>query len=370
MRLAALAWHNVARRPVRSLLTAGGVGIAVGGYLCLAGITGGVARAWNGGMVQRGAHVVAMRAGSVEILATSVEERVVGELAGVPGVRDASGELVNLAILESGDTALVSGWSPGSFLWASLRLVAGRLPEDGEAVLGEGLAREQGLEPGDPIVLEGRVVPVVGTYRAPGPLMSAGIVLRLRDMQELWSRPGAVTFVLARLERPGDAGEVAETLGRLRARFPLLRISESERVAEDNRVLDILSALNRTTSGVALLMGLVVVLNTLLMTVSERTKELGVLSALGWPPRRVLASITLEGVLLSLAGGLGGALLGLLGVRWVATASALEGFVDPAVGAGDVLRAIVAAGALGALGALYPAWRAVRLDPVAALRSE
>ncbi len=370
MRLTALAWHNLTRRPFRSALTAAGVGIAVGGFVCLSGVTGGVAHAWNGGMVQRGAHLVALRAGSVEILATSLPESMADELAREPGVRDAAGELVNLAILESGDTALVSGWAPGSFLWDSLPLVAGRLPRDGEAALAEALAREQHLRPGDSILLEGRLVPVVGTFKAPGALLSSGIVLTLRSMQDLWSRPGAVTFLLARLERPGDRSEVTAVLERLRKRFPGLRISESERVAEDNRVLDILSALNRTTSGVALLMALVVVLNTLLMAVAERTREFGVLSALGWPARRILASITLEGVLLSIAGGLAGSLLGIAGLRWIATASALRGFIDPAVGAVEILEATIAAAALGALGALYPAWRAIRLDPVAALRSE
>lgn len=370
MRLAAVAWHNLARRPFRSALTAAGVGIAVGGFVCLAGVSGGVARAWNGGMVQRGAHLVALRAGSVEILAASLPESTVDELSREPGVRDAAGELVNLAILESGDTALVSGWAPGSFLWDSLPMTSGRLPRDGEAVLAEELAREQRLRPGDAVFLEGKLVPVVGTFKAQGALLSTGIVLPLRTMQELWSRPGAVTFLLARLERPSEDGEATAVLERLRKRFPGLRISRSERVAEDNRVLDLLSALNRTTTGVALLMAFVVVLNTLLMSVAERTRELGVLSALGWPARRILASITLEGVLLSLAGGLSGSLLGTAGIHWIATASALRGFVDPAVGALEVVEATAAAAALGTLGALYPAWRAVRLDPVAALRSE
>lgn len=365
-----MAWHNLARRPFRSALTAAGVGIAVGGFVCLAGVTGGVAKAWNGGMVQRGAHLVALRAGSVEILATSLPESAVEELAREPGIRDAAGELVNLAILESGDTALVSGWAPGSFLWDALPMTSGRLPRDGEAALAEELAREQRLRPGDTVFLEGRDVPVVGTFQAQGALLSTGIVLPLRTMQELWSRPGAATFLLARLERPSDPAETSAVLERLRNRFPGLRISRSERVAEDNRVFDLLSALNRTTTGVALLMAFVVVLNTLLMSVAERTRELGVLSALGWPARRILAAITLEGVLLSLAGGLAGSLLGIAGLHGIATASALRGFVDPAVGAREVLEATVAAAVLGTLGALYPAWRAVRLDPVAALRSE
>jgi putative ABC transport system permease protein len=277
---------------------------------------------------------------------------------------------VNVAILESGDTALVSGWPMAGFMWETLPLVTGRRPGTGEAILSEELAREQRLAAGDRLVLEGHPVTVSGTFRATGALLRSGIVLELATMQELWSRNGSVTFLLARLERPEDGARTAEILARLRARFPLLRISESDRVAEDNRVLEILSALNRTTSLVAMLMGFVVVLNTLLMAVLERTRELGLLSALGWPPRRILAVITLEGVLVSLLGGAAGSLLGVAGLHWVAGASALRGFVEPEVDPRTFVEAAVAAVGLGVLGALYPAWRAIRLDPVAALRDE
>ena len=70
MTLARMAWQGLARRPVRSLLTALGVCVAVGGFLALNGLAGGVARAWDRTLAQRGGHLVAMRSNSVEVLSS------------------------------------------------------------------------------------------------------------------------------------------------------------------------------------------------------------------------------------------------------------------------------------------------------------
>ena len=370
MTLTSMAWQGLARRPLRSLLTGLGVCVAVGGFLALNGLAGGVARAWDKTLAQRGGHLVAMRSNSVEVLSTHIPETVVAELRTDASVADSAGELVHLAILDTGDTAMVSGWAEGSFLWASVTLASGRLPGPGEVVVGQELAEQQGYVLGGQIELEGQGRTVVGISRSSGALLGRVVLIRLDDMQALWHRQGLVTFLHVRLRHPTDPREVAATLARLQARFPSVRFSESERASEDNRVLRLLRAMNRGTSMVALGMALIVLVNTFLLSVLERATEIAVLSALGWPRARVLALIVAEGLALSTAGGLAGNLVGVGVLRWLSTETTLRSFVEPGIGWGLVLQSSVAAALLGVLGTLYPAWTAVRVPPAEVLRAQ
>jgi putative ABC transport system permease protein len=121
---------------------------------------------------------------------------------------------------------------------------------------------------------------------------------------------------------------------------------------------------------VALLMGAFFILNTLLMAVGERTREVGVLVAVGWSDARILALVLIEGLLLALAGGLAGAALGLAGLEWLSRLPHLRGFVDPEISPRLLGEVLGAALLLGLAGGFYPAWRALRLAVVDALRHE
>jgi putative ABC transport system permease protein len=123
-------------------------------------------------------------------------------------------------------------------------------------------------------------------------------------------------------------------------------------------------------SVMAILVGGVGVLNTMLMAVFERTREIGVLRSLGWGRSAILGMILRESLLLGLLGGLAG--IGIaFGLIGLASKAPLVGDMFGANWSFDIFaRAIGIALALGLLGGLYPAFRATRLEPVEALRYE
>ncbi|MFQ6058540.1 MAG: ABC transporter permease, partial [Anaerolineae bacterium] len=106
------------------------------------------------------------------------------------------------------------------------------------------------------------------------------------------------------------------------------------------------------------------------MSVFERTREIGVLRALGWRKGRVLRMILLESLALSLLGGVAGLVAGIVVVVLLNSIPLMAGFVQGRFSLGLFVQALATALVLGAVGGLYPAWRAARLQPVEALRYE
>ena len=125
------------------------------------------------------------------------------------------------------------------------------------------------------------------------------------------------------------------------------------------------------------------VLNTMLMSVFERTRELGVMMALGTRPSAVVRLILMEGFLLSVLGAIAGAIMGGIIDYWLCTQGLTLGygemefsgvvFPDTMKGVFDIDQALLVIGSMmviSVLAALWPAWRASRLQPVDAMRSD
>jgi putative ABC transport system permease protein len=369
-----MALRNLGRRPARSALTALGIALAVASLISLVGLARGLERAWSGSLSERGTHVVAVRRGAVEILTTSVDEAHAQGLARLPGISDVAGELVDLVTLETGQTLLVTGWSPDSYLWRTLRLTAGVLPgagsEPGGAVVGEAGAEALGIRVGARLRLHGGEFVVTGIARPTGTMSNHMLFVPLPALQARLSKPGRVTMFNLRLRHPDDPDAVRRLREAVSVAFPELVLTEVQHLADQNDILRLLRAMAWAISTVALVMGLVFVVNTLLMSVTERTREIGVLSAVGWSSGRIVALIALEGLCLAGAGATLGVGLGWVGLQTVSALPHMRGFLQPELSGRLVAEVAVAALLLGVVGSAYPAWRASGLSPADALRHE
>jgi putative ABC transport system permease protein len=125
-----------------------------------------------------------------------------------------------------------------------------------------------------------------------------------------------------------------------------------------------------TISVLAIIVGGIGMMNTMLMSVFERTREIGTLRALGWRRKRVLASVLQESLVLALMGVvLGTALSVILSVVMRQIPVWGEALII-IISLNLMIQALLIALGLGAVGGLYPAWRAANLSPVEALRYE
>jgi putative ABC transport system permease protein len=127
-----------------------------------------------------------------------------------------------------------------------------------------------------------------------------------------------------------------------------------------------LSGLLAAVAAVSLVVGGIGIMNIMLVSVTERTREIGLRLAVGAQDRDILAQFLVEAVTLAALGGLLGALVGIAGSITVAMTVGWSVLIDVST----LILAIAFAGMVGVSFGFYPAWRAAHLDPIVALRSE
>ncbi len=373
MTFLSLPLRNLLRRPLSSILTAVGISVAIAGFIALVGLSRGVELSWETSLRERGTHILAVKKGAVEILTASLDAKMANDLATIPGVVAVSGELLDLLGLENGETTVVIGWSVDDLIWKTLTLSSGRIPaprETDAVVLGSRIAQALKAEPGGQIKLFDREFSVVGIARQVGAMNNSAIYMPLISLQEMVERRGRVNSFHIQIASPDSRIATNKIIAHLEEKFPVLAFNETEEVADHNQVMQMLRAISWSTSVIAVIIALVVVLNTMLMSVFEQTRQIGILSAIGWQPGRILLLIVLEGILLVAVGAVFGVGMGIGALHILAVMPEGRGFIQPGVDMGVVLEAAIAAFVLGGLGSMYPAWRAVRIDTVKALRHQ
>jgi putative ABC transport system permease protein len=148
------------------------------------------------------------------------------------------------------------------------------------------------------------------------------------------------------------------------ANLPFLLINEDSLLATSASTNQTFTVLLGAVAAISLLVGGIGIMNIMLVTVTERTREIGIRKAIGAPRHAILGQFLTEAVLLSLIGGLAGVVVGLVGSRFRIVG------VQPIVSPASILLAIVVAVAVGVFFGFYPANRAAALRPIEALRHE
>ena len=236
-----------------------------------------------------------------------------------------------------------------------------------QILLGRVAAENLDMQVGQTVRIFDRAFKIAGIYETGLPFQDGGAVVTLRDAQSLFGQAHKVSFVGVWVEDPQQAAPVARAI---EARHPEVSLSLTSDFAEDLVDLQMMEASTWGISALALVVGGLGMTNTMVMSVIERTREIGVLRALGWRQRRVLWMIVRESISLSLLGSAAGIAMGVLLGWGINAIPAMQGFLQmrytPALFGQGLSTALL----LGAVGGAYPAWRAARLRPVEALRYE
>jgi putative ABC transport system permease protein len=358
-----LAGRNAGRSPRRVAATASALIVGLSLVTGVTVITASARESINA-LVDRsfGAElVVATPTGAP--FATSIGDAV-AEVPGIDHVVRQGGGPAELAGEPIAVTAL--GGGPISSV-ITVDTVAGDLAAfgPGRVVVDEDFAEQQGLAAGDEAVLrfpsgQESALEVVGVF-APTPLLF-GLVMDLDDFRSVG---GAAqdTVLLIDLADGADPADVLPAVEEAVAANPLLVVSDQSTIKEQNsRQLNQLLYLIYAMLGLSIIIAALGVVNTMVLSVVERTREIGMLRAIGASQRQVRRMVRWEAVLVSLVGGVVGVALGTVGGVALQRALAGQGIDRLALPLGTIAALLLAALAIGLLGAIFPARRAARLD--------
>jgi len=364
---------NLRRRRLRTLLTLSGIGMAVGAFVGLVGFSSGFEQQWMRIYSSSGTDLAVIQG---TFLNTTLNQGATAKLRDLPVVAQASPTIFNLMDLTQDVNALVYGWKADAFQLDSLHILAGRRFRDGqrEAMLGDLLAQDLKKNVGDSLELQGTEFKVTAIYHSASTLEAAAVIMPLDQLQQLSGMQGKVSTIDVRL-RPAPAGEAPQQYlkraeAEIQAAVPGVRAVPAEERASDNQFVKLAQASAWGTSLLALLIGILGIANTMAMSVFERTREIGILRALGWKRWQVLAHIEIEAVTLGLGGGLLGIALGWCALRVLAALPQTASFFAASLHWPLLAKAVGIAVFAGLVAGALPAWRAGQLSPVDALRHD
>jgi putative ABC transport system permease protein len=370
---AGFAWKNLGRRRLRTLLTLGGVAMAIGAFVGLVGFSRAFEREWMRIYSASGIDIAVIQQ---TFLNTTIPESAAEKVRALSMVAHATPMIYNLMDLTQDVNALVYGWKADSFEFESLHMLSGRPFRDGhpEVILGDLLASNLNKHPGDTLQLQGSSFTVVGIYHGSSALEAAAVIMPLDQLQQLSSLQGKVSTIHVQL-RPAPAGESSDAYFKqaeeqIQAALPGLRAVPAAERAGNNQLVRLADASAWGTSSIALLIGILGIANTMAMSVFERTREIGILRALGWKRGQVLLLIQMEAGVLGMGGGILGIFVGWGALRVLAALPQTASLVSASLPLSLLPQAMGIAILAGLAAGAFPAWRGARLSPVEALRHD
>jgi putative ABC transport system permease protein len=368
----ALVVRNVRRRPGRSLLTAIGVSVGIGALVVLVSLALGFERSWGAVYDASRADLLVGKNTSRRPLPTPFSESLVAQFRTLPEVEEAAAVMTDLLSVDEVPAVLLFGWEPGSFLFNHLRLIDGRWPAAGERAiaLGNVIAGTLGKSVGDHVRILDQDYVVSGRFASQAFSENGAAVMTLGELQSATARDGEVNFATLRLRAGAGEGAADEVRRQVRTRFAGFTAETTGEVVRRNVAIQAAKAMSLATSLVALAIGAVGIINTVLMSVIERRREIAVLLALGWRRSRVVKMIVLESTLLSGFGGLGGIAAGCLALWALQQASWFSGKIETSASGWLLAAAVLLSVILGAACGVYPALRGARVPVVEGLHHD
>jgi putative ABC transport system permease protein len=396
-----LAMRELSRNLMRAFLTTLGIVIGVGSVITVITLGNGATARITSSIGALGSNVVIMTPGASRGIGQQAQQGarpfsdadVAAIAREIPNLRALSPEAAHIAVVVAGNRShsiQITGVESGYFDAHGVIIALGRPFSGAELNIGKAVcllgetARQQLFDSQDPIGSRIRVgqttCEVTGVLAAKGKSTFGQdqddiILMPLKAVQRRLNGTGDISSVWLAADSQSDIKEIiaqTQSLMRQRRHIPSptdddFSVTDLAQIGETiNQSTSVLTAFVAAIAAVSLLVGGIGIMNIMLVSVTERTREIGIRLAIGALERDVLLQFLVEAMTMSAMGGLVGIVLG-LGLSFVATLVLEMPYLPSAM---SVIVAFIFSATIGIAFGFFPARRAARFDPIEALRHE
>ncbi len=393
------AWRNLLTRPIRTILALVGLSIPVLGVLGLFALSSSL-RNLVGDTLGGIEGLIVLSDNALSPVLSNVPASLADDLRKMPSIRAVAPEVWGLAPSIEGrgmisgmftgkqtsifDQPVIAGQEIASHRNLRSAIFPKALREHGEGrflepgdegksniVISRKIAREHPDANGQPrkvggtLNISGKPFHIVGIYETGSMLLDVVIVMDIATAREILHRPaGSLSCIYVEGEDAARNDALTAAIEKAHPDFDARSMNEAQ--ANFSSLMGQIDTFLLMTVSLALAVGVVGIVNTMLMSTTERFAEFGVLRTNGWSRGNILALVTLESAFLGLLAGLAGCAL-----AWGGSAVAnhfLSGGIHLGMPPSLWALGIGLSVATGTLGGLYPAWKAARLVPMEAIR--
>lgn len=376
MSFLSLIIKNPFRNKSRAILAIIGIGIGIATIVALGGITDGLISSADDTLHAGGTDITITGSESStsqsSLFGTSAfDESWVDVIRNQTGVTDAVG--VYSGMISTQDRPMISivGISPDDLQYAELNIKEGKIFSSDnakEVIVGKVSADNNNIKVGDVEKFGDEEYEVVGIFESGNSNQDMSTFMSLENAQELLEDEGNLTSIFVKVDSDYDADTVGDQIED-KYGDNLTVVTSLSDLSMAKNMIDMINGASWGISLLAIVIGGLGIINTMLMSVFERTREIGVLKAVGWSDKRILTMIIGESIVITIVAAIVGSICGVVGVELITQLDFLGG-MNPVFSLETFAEAFVIALIVGVVGGIYPAIKAIKLPPTEALRYE
>jgi len=358
---------NLWNRKTRTVLTILGIAMGVAAVVSLSALGEGMASGMEEIFTSSDADLMVAQKDAMMVLFSKVDESIAADIERIPGVVEVTGTVINIVQMDTVPYFIVTGEDTRGFGMAHYRIIAGGpILQRKQILIGKLAAESFDKDVGEAFRLEGSTYRVAGIYETGTSFEDGGAVMSLSDAQRLFDQRYQVSYFNLRVN---DKTRIDAIRNEIENRWPKLAATRSGEQTRQTEMLGMYRSFGFYMGIFAVLVGGLGMMNSTLMSVFERTREIGVLRAIGWRRRRVIVMILGESLIVALLGGVVGVGVGYGLTEAIKLSPAVSSMLSGAYTIDIFVRALGLSIGLGILSGLYPAWRASKLLPAEAMRA-